>query len=128
MVEVLVAAAIFSLAMLLIFGTYMLTLKLTKTGREISVASNLAEQMIDDIRTTSFENIALNSNPSAVATTKLPGGLTKTYVTLFEDNSKLKEVRIIVYWDGRLEANAIKITTVITQGGLTNVGSPGAEQ
>lgn len=122
-IEVLVAAAIFSVVILLIYGTYVLTLKLTRDGREVSVASNLAEKMIDDVRATSFENIALNSNPTPVAASQLPGGFTKTYVSLFESNDKLKEVRVVIYWTNRPESNAIQVTTVITQGGLTNVGA-----
>lgn len=117
-VEVLVAAAIFSVVILLIYGTYVLTLKLTKDGREISVAANLSEKMIDDVRAMQFDSIALNASPNPVATDKLPGGQTKTYVSLFENNDKLKQVRIIVYWDARLESNAIELTTVIGQGGL----------
>ncbi len=119
-VEVLVSAAIFSLVILLIYGTYVLTLKLTRDGRNISIAANLVEKMMDDVRATSFENINLNSNPTAVSTSKLPGGFTKTYVTLFESNDNLKQVRIIVYWNDRPESNAMEITSVITQGGLSN--------
>lgn len=126
-IEVLVSAAIFSVVILLIYGTYVLTLKLTRDGREVSVASNLAEQMIDGIRATPFDNIAVNSNPSASATSKLPGGFTKTYVSLFENNDKLKEIRVIVYWDNRPESNAISITSIVTQGGLSNVGASEAQ-
>jgi len=126
-IEVLVSAAIFSVVILLIYGTYVLTLKFTRDGREISVASNLAEQMVDDIRATPFENIAVNANPTAVTTSKLPGGFTKTYVSLFENNDKLKEVRVVVYWDNRPESNAISITSMITQGGLSNVGPSEAQ-
>jgi Tfp pilus assembly protein PilV len=125
--EVLIAAAIFSVVILLIYGTYVLTLKLTRDGREVSIASNLAEKMIDDIRATPFEDIALNSNPNPIATSKLPGGQTKTYVALFENNDKLKEVRVVIYWDNRPESNAIEVTSVITQGGLTNVGAGAGE-
>ena len=124
-VEVLVSAAIFSLVILLIFGTYVLTLKLTRDGRETSVASNLVGQMVDAVRATAFDDITLDANPSAVATSKLPGGLTKTYVSLYENNDKIKEIKIDIYWDHREENRAISLTTLITKGGLSNVGLSG---
>ena len=124
-VEVLVSAAIFSLVILLIFGTYVLTLKLTRDGRETSVASNLVEQMVDAVRATPFDDITLDANPTAVAISKLPGGLTKTYVSLYENNDKIKEIKIDIYWDHREENRAISLTTLITQGGLSNVGLSG---
>ena len=117
-IEVLVSAAIFSIAILLIFGTYVLTLKLTRDGREISVASNLVEQMIDEVRVQPFDDVAVNTSPSPVVRSKLPGGFSKTYVSLYESNSKIKEIRIEIYWDNREESRAISATTIITQGGL----------
>jgi hypothetical protein len=122
--EVLIASAIFSVVILLIFGTYQLTIKLTKQGREVSIASNLADQMIDAVRNTPFDNIALNANPTAVATSKLPGGQTKTYVSYYQENDKIKEVRVDVYWDSRAEANAITITTLVSQGGIDDDAEP----
>lgn len=124
-VEVLVSAAIFSLVILLIFGTYVLTLKLTRDGRETSVASNLVGQMVDAVRATAFDDITLDASPTAVANSKLPGGLTKTYVSLYENNDKIKEIKIDIYWDHREESRAISLTTLITQGGLSNVGLSG---
>lgn len=117
-IEVLVSAAIFSITILLIFGTYVLTLKLTRDGREISVASNLVEQMVNAVRTQPFDDIVLNGSPSPVSTSKLPGGFSKTYVSLFESNDKIKEIRIDVYWDNREESRAISTTTIIVSGGL----------
>lgn len=118
--EVLISAAIFSVVMLLIFGTYQLTLKITKQGREVSIASNLADQMVDAIRVQSFEDITVNASPTAVATTKLPNGFTKTFVSLYQDNDKIKEVRVIVYWEGRPETNALTLTTLVSQGGINS--------
>lgn len=117
-IEVLVSAAIFSVVILLIFGTYVLTLKLTRDGRETSVASNLVEQMIDVMRAQPFDDITLDASPTAVTTSKLPGGFTKTYVSLYENNEKIKEARIDIYWDHREESRAISATTLIVQGGL----------
>lgn len=116
-VEIITAAAIFSMAILVIFATYSLTIKLTKEGREISIGSNLAQELIDQARTANFDSLAINANPTAVATSRLPGGFTKTYVSLYQGNEKIKEVRVDVYWTSRPEPRAITVTTLVTQGG-----------
>jgi prepilin-type N-terminal cleavage/methylation domain-containing protein len=120
LMEVLVSAAIFATAVLLIFGTYQLTLKLTQEGRELAIASGLAEEMIDAVRSQPFDDIAINATPGAVATAKLSSGFTKTYVSLYQGNDKIKEVRVVVYWDSRPESNAVTLTTLVSQGGIDN--------
>ncbi len=115
LIEIITAAAIFSMTILVIFGTYRLTLKLTKEGREISVASNLAQEMIDQARATAFDSLAINANPTAVATSRLPVGFTKTYIEYYDGNNEIKEVTITVYWQGRAEDRAISMTTLVTE-------------
>lgn len=122
-IEVITAAAIFSMSILLIFGAYSLTIKLTKEGREISIGSNLAQELIDGARATPYDSIALNASPTAVATNRLPGGFTKTYVSYYQGNDKIKEVRVEVYWSTRPESRALSLTTLVTQGG-TNAPAP----
>lgn len=118
LVEVLAAAAIFATVMLLVFGTFQLALRLTRQARETTIAVNLAEQMVDSIRSTQFDSITLNATPSAVATSKLPAGFTKTYVSIYGGNARIKEVRVVVYWQTRPESNPISLTTLVSLGGV----------
>lgn len=119
LVEVLTAVAIFSMVVLLVFGSFRLALQLTKTARETSIAANLAEEMMDGIRATPFDQIVINTAPAATATSKLPAGFTKTYVSLYQGNDKIKEVTITVYWSSRPESRAISLTTLVSLGGVS---------
>lgn len=118
-VEVLTAAAIFSLAILALFATFSFALRFTQHSKNITVASAVGQQLIEDLRLGGFDSVALNANPSAVAVSELSGGYTKTYVSYYLDNDKIKEVTIKVYWTGRPENQAVTFTTLIGQGGIS---------
>jgi len=118
LIELMLAVSLFALAILTTLGAFNLALKVTKAAREITVATNLAEQIIEQLREKSFSSINLDQNPTAQATTKLPGGFTKTTIDYYEGNDKIKQVTVEVYWESRPEAEAITLITLISQGGI----------
>lgn len=117
-VETLMAVTIFALAILTVFGTFTLAFRSTQHARNITVATNLGQELIEELRLSGFDSIALNSNPAPVATNRLPGGQTKTSVSYYQGNDKIKEVTVAVYWTGRPESLAITLTTLIGRGGI----------
>lgn len=117
-VETLMAAAVFSLAVLVVLGMFTLSLRYTQHSKNIGVATNVGQELIEQLRLGGFDNVALNANPTAVSTSKLPSGFTKTYVSYYQGNDKIKEVTVKIYWNGRPENMAISLTTLIGQGGI----------
>lgn len=82
------------------------------------MATDLAETTMENIRSTSFDNLTVNANPTPVSTNLLAGGQVKTYIELYQNNPKIKQVTVKVYWSNRPEAQAITLTTLVTAGGL----------
>lgn len=119
LIELLAAAAIFSIAILVLFGAFSLALRFTQHSRNISVATNVGQEVIETLRVGGFDGVALNSNPSPVAVPELPQGFTKTYVQYYQGNDKIKQVTVKVYWAQRAEADAITLVTLIGQGGIS---------
>lgn len=117
-VETLMAATVFSLAVLVVLGMFSLALRATQHSKNIGVATNVGQELIEQLRLGGFDNVALNANPSAISTTKLPGGFTETYVSYYQGNDKIKEVTVKIYWNGRPESMAISLTTLVGQGGI----------
>jgi type II secretory pathway pseudopilin PulG len=118
-VEVLTAAAIFSLAIIVLFSTFSLALRYTQYAKNTTIAANVAQEIIEKLRLDGFDNVPLDNAPAAVAVPSLPSGFSKTYVEYFEGNDKIKEVTVNVYWAQRAEANAVTLTTLIGQGGIS---------
>ncbi len=116
--ETLVAATVFALAILTVLGMFSLSFRYTQHSRNITAAAQLAQETVDAIRLAGFDNATLNANPPAVATSKLPGGYTKTYVTHYNGNDKIKQITIRVYWQNRPESEAITLVTLLGQGGI----------
>ncbi len=117
-IETLMAATIFTVAILAVLGMFSVAFRYTQHSKNITVATNIGQEMADQLRLNGFDSVALNSDPTAVSTTKLPNGFTKTYVTYYQSNNRIKEVAIKIYWNGRPESMAITITTLIGQGGI----------
>lgn len=118
-VETLMAVTIFAIAILAVLGVFSVSFRYTQHSRNITVATTIGQELVDQLRLGGFDNVALNANPTAVSTSKLPGGFTKTYVSYYQGNDKIKEVTINIYWNGRPEASAITVTTLIGQGGIS---------
>lgn len=118
-VEVITAAAIFSIAIIGLFATFSFTLRYTQHSRNITVATGAGQEIIEQLRLGGFDNVALNANPTPVTVNNLPGGQSKTYVSYYLGNERIKEVTVKVYWAGRPEALAVTFTTLIGQGGIS---------
>lgn len=118
LIEVILATAVFSLVIPLLFVSFNLSFKLTGRAQEINIASNVAAKTIETLRQSGFDSIALNSNPTAVAVSELPEGWSKTYVENYQGNDKIKQITVKVYWTGRAESQAITLITLIGQGGI----------
>jgi len=118
-IELLMAVTIFAVAILALFGTFSLSLRLTGYSKNITVASNTAQEIIDQLRLGGFDNAALNANPTAVAVPKLPRGFSKTYIENYQGNDKIKQVTVKVYWSEQPESKAITLITLIGQGGVS---------
>jgi Tfp pilus assembly protein PilV len=116
--ETLLAATVFTLAVLVVLGTFSLSLRYTQHSRNIGVATNVGQEIIEQLRLGGFDNVTLNASPTAQATSALPSGYTKTYVSYYQGNDKIKEVTVKIYWNGRPESMAISLTTLIGQGGI----------
>jgi type II secretory pathway pseudopilin PulG len=118
-IEILTAAAVFSVAIIVLLGTFSLTLRHTQHAKNVTVAVSLAQETIERLRLDGYDSLGLSSDPTPTATDKLPGGYVKTYVEFFEDNDKIKEVTVQVYWLDRPEDRAVSLTTLIGQGGVS---------
>lgn len=118
LVEVMLAVVIFSLIILLLFGSFNVALRLTQYSRHVSTATNIAEARIESLRLSGFDNVILSANPTPLSEEDLPGGFSKTYVEYFDGNDRIKQVSVVVYWESRPETNPIIITTLIGQGGI----------
>ncbi len=118
-IETLMAVTVFTLAIMSLFGVFSVVFRYTQLSREMSVASNIAQQQVEQLRLGGYDSVPLNSNPSPVPTTLLPNGQIKTYVAYYEGNDRIKQVTIAVYWDNRPESRAIEVVTLIGQGGIS---------
>lgn len=118
-IEILTAVTIFSMAILVLFGTFSLALRFTQHSRNITVATNAGQELIEQLRLGGFDNVTLNASPTAASVADLPQGFSKTYVSYYLGNDKIKEVTVKVYWTGRTESQAVSFTTLIGQGGIS---------
>lgn len=118
-IEVLTAAAIFSLAIIVLFSTFSLAFRYTQYAKNTSVATNIAQEQIEKLRLGGFDGVTVDSNPIATSIAALPGGFSKIYVEYFQGNDRIKQVTVTVYWAQRPEANAVTLTTLIGQGGIS---------
>lgn len=118
LVEILIATAIFAIAIVTLFGSFSLALKFGQRSREAAIAATIAEEKIESLRLAGFDSVALDSNPTATANSKLSQGYTKTYVEYYQGNTRIKQVTVKVYWQSRPEAIAITLVTLIGQGGI----------
>lgn len=118
-IETLMAVTIFAIAILSVLGVFSVAFRYTQHSRNITVATTIGQELIDQLRLGGFDNVALNASPAAISTPKLPGGFTKTYVSYYQGNDRIKEVTITIYWNGRPEGSAITATTLIGQGGIS---------
>jgi len=120
LVEVLAAAAVFSVAVLLVFATFNLTLRLNQLAKEDSVAANLAEETIESYRAMSFDAIVAPIATVPVATSRLPDGWLIVTTSYYQDNTKVKQIQVQVYWRNRPQSRAVTATTLKTLGGIDN--------
>jgi len=119
LIEVLAAAAIFSLAILVVFATINLTLRLNQLAKEDSIAANVAEETIESYRAMSYDSIAPTTS-GQVATSKLPDGWIAVTVSTYQGNDKIKQIQVQVYWRNRPQSRAITLTTLKVSGGIGN--------
>lgn len=117
-IEVMIAVVIFSIGILVIIGAFQLVYKLTQYNREITIATNVAESRLEELRRQGFSNLVNNNNPSPVAVPSLKNGYMKTYIN-DHSSSLIKIIRVTIYWENRPESNAVELTTLIGQGGIS---------
>ncbi len=118
-VEVLVSVAIFSIVILMLFGTFNFALKVTRYSHDTTVATNIASDKLEALRQAGFDGagtIGTVTAPTMVA--QLPDGFMTVAVEGYQNNAKVKKVTVSVYWRNRPESRAVTLTTLIGQGGI----------
>ncbi len=117
LIEVLVAATVFSTAVLLLLGTFTLVLNYDLNSRNVTVATAAANDKIEQLRLSGFDNIVVPTT-TVTSFSNLTGGQMKVTTSIYNNNAKIKLVEVKVYWDNRPESRAVTLTTLIGQGGV----------
>ncbi|HSX42241.1 MAG TPA: type II secretion system protein [Candidatus Saccharimonadales bacterium] len=118
LIETLIAIAVFSLGVLILFDGFTLSLRYSRASRDTAVATHAAEQAVEQIRLSGFTALAINTNPSPIAVSGLDQGQQKTFVDLYSGNANIKQVTVEIYYRTRPESQAISLTTLVSQNGI----------
>lgn len=119
LIEVLLAIVVFTIAILTTLEIFNLSIKVTQTARENTIAANLAEKQIESYRGQPFSQINSNSTVTQPVS-ELPDGTMKTTTSPYQGSNRITQVEVEVYWRNRPESRAIKITTLISLGGIND--------
>ena len=97
LVEVLMATAILAFALVGILGTYVTCLVLVTTSKNVNAATNAAQGVIEEIRSTPFTQVIADYNGMTFVVNDIPSSVGVVYV---DDtaNSELLDVIVSVCW------------------------------
>ncbi|PIP19001.1 MAG: hypothetical protein COT38_00965 [Candidatus Omnitrophica bacterium CG08_land_8_20_14_0_20_41_16] len=97
LVEVLMATAILAFALVGILGTYVTCLVLVTTSKNVNAATNAAQGVIEEIRSTPFTQVIADYNGMTFVVNDIPSSVGVVYV---DDtaNSELLDVTVSVCW------------------------------
>ena len=94
--EVMLAAAIVALAFSGILAAYVACFGIIKTSKNVNIATNAAQGLLEQIRNTSFPLIVTNYNNLNFTVNNMPSNRGVVYVD--NTNPELLKVTIIVCW------------------------------
>lgn len=100
LVEVILATAILAFALVGILGTYVTCLVLTTTSRNMNAATDAAQGIIEEIRSTPFTQIIANYNGMVFTVNDIPSSVGVVYIdnTTAPANSNLFEATVSICW------------------------------
>ena len=100
LVEVIIAAAVFLIAVVGILGAYLKYLELVDIGRGTSLAMQTMKSKLADIKGTAYNQIKSTYDPTGNGTTFTVPGLNNGIGVIYVDDStaKLLEVKLVYCW------------------------------
>ena len=100
LIEVMLATAILAFALVGILGTYVTCLVLITTSQNVNAATNAAQGIIEEIRSTPFTQIIANYNGMVFTVNDIPSSVGVVYInnTTVPASSDLFEATVSICW------------------------------
>ncbi len=100
LVEVIMATAILAFALCGILGTYVTCLVLITTSKNVNAATNAAQGIVEEIRSTPFTQIIAKYNGMVFTVDDIPSSVGVVYInsTTAPANSNLLEAIVSICW------------------------------
>lgn len=125
LIEILIAIGIFGIGVVALVGYYGFTAKATTVARQTTVASNLAQDLLDQTISQDYSAITVGTgtkqNYSSNANSPYSGYEKQINVALIDSNLNssatdvgLKKIDCIVSWQASNRVEQIQMTTIIT--------------
>ena len=108
-IETLVAMLLIATAFLGLAGVHMVSAKAQTLGNNLGLATNLADQRIEESLRTSFDSIATTWEVEERE------GVTFSVVRVVSDLGLAKKIDVLVIWDGRLGTRSITLSSLVSQ-------------
>ena len=108
-IETLVAMLLIATAFLGLAGVHMVSAKAQTLGNNLGLATNLADQRIEESLRTSFDSIATTWEVEERE------GVTFSVIRIVSDLGLAKKIDVLVVWDGRLGARSITLSSLVSQ-------------
>lgn len=118
LIEVLIGVSIFAIGMLAVARMQMLTVRNTAVGNMTSQATMLANQKMEEVKTTAFDDLVLNEVENNLDAEGDPGGIYNRTTTITVPPAPLtdhaRQVQVQVQWNAAHGGNRTVVVNSLT--------------
>ncbi len=118
LIEVIVALALLT-ATLVIFGSALSAIPLTKAARNQNVAYHVAAKKLEELRNTPFANLPSSGSFADPALNNLSNASGQITIADYEESTEIKQVTVTIWWSDPVgPTKSMSVETLMARNGL----------